>query len=377
MRTLVFCTTHAVTPSAWERRYRTWLRAVQRPALGATTILLVDDGSETLPGWPGVAVRCGHALEDAARLPPRPGVMLYHFGKRLGRAAIYDFPGWHRSFAFGALFGEAHGFDRVVHLESDAHLISPRAHDWVRSVADAWAAPWCDKYNFPEIAVQVAAGSGVRAMADFARLPYDALRNEVHETALPLTHVERGLTGGRYGEDHDQIPSEADYSAQVQVWREPAYYWWLEGGAPNPAAPLIHWRFGREGGMAAPLVEGWSAAEAEHRWMLGLESVLLLPPLPPGRAFTLLLDFMPHIRPNWPRQRLIVFVNDTPAGEHDLTSTSFAGFVLPGAALRRDGTDRLRFLHPDARTPHALAGIDDRRLLSVALLGLKIFPAAA
>ena len=373
MKTLVFCTAYARTASDWSRRYRQWLRAVNRPALAADTILIIDDGSETLPGWPGVALHSGNSLADAARLPARPGVMLYHFAKPLGRADIFDFPGWHRSFAFGALFGEAGDFDRVIHIESDAHLISDRAHIWFREFAEGWASLWSARYNFPEIALQVAAGRGVGAMADFARQPYDALRGAVHEDKIPFTHVERNLTGERYGEDLDQVPSDADYVAQVQTLREPTYYWWLEGRLPNTAPPLIDWHFGHSGNMAAPLGDGWAAAEAEHRWMLGLESIVLLPNLPARKDFTLLLTVIPHVRLHLIRQRLILFVNDAPVGEYEVTQTSYLGFRLPSGPLRRDGTDRLRLLHPDGRPPSAISDHPDRRWLSLALVRLRIF----
>jgi hypothetical protein len=342
---------------------------------------MVDDGSATLPGWPRLRVESGDDLGDAARVGRHDGPLLFHFMHNMGRAAIYDFPGWHRSFAFGALYAEANGFDRVIHLESDAFLISERAQDYFRNFRDGWAALWCERFEFPDIAFQVVAGEQLRALAAFARLPYDRMRHEVHEWALPLTHVERGLTGDRYGEDTEQVPAEADYAGQVQSLREPSYYWWLEGGAPvrapSGAAPLIDWSFGPDGNLSAPLGDGWVAPEATHRWMVGVQSLLALPALAPGQDFVLVMTVMPHVRPGrLPVQRMILYVNETKIGDFDLVAACWVGCVIPEASLRPDGGNRLRVLHPDGVAPSALEDHPDRRRLAVGLMRLKIFPGA-
>lgn len=376
MSTLVFCTAYARTQGEWTTRYTHWLRAVRHPDLAATTILLIDDGSPILPGWPDVTLHTVETLQDAARLPSAPGVHLVHFPDRLGRIETYDFPGWHRSFAFGCRFAAAHGFSRAIHLESDAHLISSRARAFFRTFENGWAALWTERYQFPEIACQVAAGTGIAAMADWSHRPYDTLRHQVHESALPFTHVERGLAGERWGEFDDQVPAGTDYATQIQPLREPAYYWWLDGtpvAAPNTAPPLIDWFFGRGGNTEAAIGDGWAGPERTHRWMLGLQSVVALPLLPEGRDFTLLLNMMAHVRPSLPRQRLFAFVNETAIGEYDLIGTCFVGFDLPGTALRRDGRDKLRFIHPDARVPRLISEVQDRRWLSMALIRLRIF----
>ena len=376
-RALIFCTAYARTPGEWETRYALWRRAVERIGLRDATVLMVDDGSGILPAGPELSVHTVESLEDASRLHLPPGLHVAHFRDRLGRAEIYDFPGWHRSFAFGCRAAAAGGFERAIHLESDAHLISARAHDFFRGFNDGWAALWSERYQFPEIAAQVAAGAGVAAMGEWSHRTYEALRHHVHESALPFTHVERGLVGDRYGEDLDQIPAEADWATQVQALREPAYYWWLNGGAPNDAPPLIDWTFGRDGNLEAPIGDGWSNPERTHRWMLGLQSVVALPLLPDGAEFMLLLNLMAHVRPNLPRQRLFLFLNETWLGDFEVIAAGFLGVALPGGALRRDGRDKLRFIHPDARIPRQLSDVQDRRWLSLALVRLRIYAAAA
>src|SRR5262249_40019785 len=147
---------------------------------------------------------------ESARSEAR--VVLYHFETNLGRKSLYDFPGWHRSFAFGALYAQANGFQRVIHLESDAHLTSARIQRHFNQISEGWIALWAHKYQMPELAIQVAAGSGLQAYADFARRPYQEMVGRSHEQIPPYTHVEQHFTGDRYGEHLLDIPRGADYA---------------------------------------------------------------------------------------------------------------------------------------------------------------------
>ena len=117
-KTLIFCTAFASTPNAWESRYRRWLRAIRSSQLEYDSILIVDDGSPVLPEWTDIAIGTG----EIDQLPAEK-ILLYHFEEHLGRKAIFDFPGWYRSFTFAGRYAHAHGFEKVVHIESDAFLI--------------------------------------------------------------------------------------------------------------------------------------------------------------------------------------------------------------------------------------------------------------
>jgi hypothetical protein len=71
----------------------------------------------------------------------------------------------------------------------------------------------------------------------------------------------------------------------------------------------------------------------------------------------------------------MLHVNETKVGEFDIIGTWRVGCVIPARALRRDGTDKLRLLHPDATAPRAVSDKGDSRRLSFGLIRLKIFPA--
>lgn len=375
MRTLVHCTAYAETPHDWQMRTRRWLDALPRAALGADQVLIVDDGSPVLPGWPDLQISTCDVLGEAFTAAPGGATTLFHFRQRLGRHAMNDFPGWHRSYVFAALYAEAHGFGRVIHVESDAFLIGPRACAFLAGVTDGWASLFSPRFGMPELAISVAAGSGLRRLAEFARQPYAALRGRMHEQLMPFTHVERGLTGDRYGQEVAPVPHGADYATQIPSQREPGYYWWLTGAA-GPAAPAhsatLRLTAGFEGG--ALLEEGWAPAEPRHRWMLGAESTLRLPPLRGPGAGVLRLGVTPFVVPGrLARQRLAVLANEQRVGAFEFGDEAVLGCAVPPGLLRHDGTDRLRFIHPDAGQPCRLdPGSADARRLSVSLEWLTL-----
>ena len=68
--------------------------------------------------------------------------------------------------AAAALYAEAQGFDRVIHIESDAYVISAQARAFLTEFKDGWASFWSPLYSIPESAIQVVAGEGLRALAE-------------------------------------------------------------------------------------------------------------------------------------------------------------------------------------------------------------------
>jgi hypothetical protein len=362
----------------WNVRYRRWLDAVLAADIGATQVLMADDGSSVLPGWPDTPVYSGNTLAEAAPMIGRAGPVLFHFTEHLGRGDVLDFPGWYRSFAFAAAYAESAGFDRVIHLESDAFLVSPRMRAYVRARTLGWTAMWCEKYRFPEIAVQIIGTDQLPALLAFAQTPYTELTGKLPEITLPYTDIERDLVGDRYGETDDEVPRTADFACQVPSQRESRYYWWLHP-PPRPEPPRADGRidfiFGRSGNVSGRTLEGWSKPEATLQWMISVASVLALPALAPDIDYDLVAWVVPFLaRQHLRLQRLILQLNKTVVAEFDVYGAVYIGCALPEASLRRDGTDRLRLLHPDAISPSSVSGSDDGRMLAVALRRLSLVP---
>ena len=198
-RVLVFCTAFVSRTGSdyyqWDVRYRIWLEAVRRLPIRVDQILFVDDGSDTSPSWEDLQV-----IEEGESYKTDAPVVFFKFGNNLGRKAFSDFPGWVRSFFFAAKFASANEFDKVIHLESDAFLISAGACRYVDGLRDGWTAFWCPRHNRPESGIQVIAGNELATYQAWSERPVESFTDCVIETTLPFTRIAHALRGDRYGE---------------------------------------------------------------------------------------------------------------------------------------------------------------------------------
>ena len=363
MRTLIYCTAFSLSLDNWECRYRRWIEALRISGVSFDQILIVDDGSPVLPAWPDVEVFTEAA--HGANFSSSAQVVLYHFTENLGRSALYDFPGWYRSFGFGARYAKQHGFDKVVHLESDAYLISDRARAYVNDLRAGWTVLFCPKYDMPEITVQIICGESADRLVQFVEQPYAQLRGKNHERALPYDHIEKSLVGDRYGEESLDIPLDADFACQVQPLREPCYFWWLHPHIdPTSIATTYKVDFVKEGNSEDFVGLGWSGQEKVRRWMIDDESQLTFGPLDADKKHAFVIQLSPnaHLQ-HQPKQTLIVCWNDFVVGKYDLyTGTSTLGVDLPQKVINSDQTNHVRFFHPHACQPTWLDNGENRQL---------------
>lgn len=362
----------------WTLRHRRWVDAVRASNLPHEQLLIVDDGSPLLPTWTDAVVVTHNPGIKLTLHNPKP-IVLYHFPDNLGRHAVWDFPGWHRSFAFAAHYAAECGFEKIIHIESDAFLVSARIVKYFADLTEGWVALYSTKYQFPEIALQVIAGSGVASFHRWAARPYSDLVNRCHETALLYTHVETGFIGDRYGEDLQYIPRDADYAAQVQIGRESSYYWWLFP-ADAPPLPAVN-------SLQAPLFislakphaypgvsgAGWAYPEDDYRWMIGPSSDLQLPAIDGDGPVLIEVEAVPHV---WtdvlPAQRLTVQVNQLLLDTKLVRHLEILTYEVPRSALADGAPNLLRFLHPDHAPPSEVSGAADTRSLAIALRFVRI-----
>lgn len=211
MKTLLFCTSYAATAQQWSGRYRKWLNFFLRSELYRDQILIIDDGSPTVPTWRGVGYF--EVLPDAQ---PSEKTVLFHFRENLGRPAILDYPGWFRSFVFAAEYARKYGFNKIVHIESDCFLYSPRIVEFVNNLALGWVAFWCPRWSFPETCIQVVCADQLSNYLALGALQYsESFCGKTIETLLPFTHVRKDFIGDRYGEYLQWVPEDADYACQI------------------------------------------------------------------------------------------------------------------------------------------------------------------
>src|SRR5208283_473793 len=187
--------------------------------------------SPVLPDWPDVEIRADDSGDDAPA-----ELLLYHFREHLGRAGFFNFPGWYRSFAFAGRYAYANGFDKVIHVESDAFLIGARVQRYFNDATSGWIALWCRLHNFPECGIQLIAGQAVERFAQLEQThPHQKLVGREIELQLPFDRVENRFIGDRYGEYLPFVPGNAEYAICGQPYLAKQarhddsndYYWWL------------------------------------------------------------------------------------------------------------------------------------------------------
>ena len=238
LKTLVFCTAYApdspkimargdsVSYYSWNIRYRIWIESIRCSPLIFDQILVVDDGSKHLPEWSDVRI-----LGENDDLRTEDPIVLYHFAQNLGRQGVSIFPGWVRSFFFAARFASVNNFNRIIHIEADAFLVTQRAYECINSLDDGWTALWCRRFQRPESAIQVIAGSGLQIFREWAEKPVEYFSERVIENTLPFTNIIKSLIGDHYGEDHfNWVPVEVDWCTQAHPTRlgtYSSYFWWM------------------------------------------------------------------------------------------------------------------------------------------------------
>jgi hypothetical protein len=209
MKTLLFCTSHIASEDEWRQRYQRWISHHAALPFACDATFLIDDASPYVPQ--GSVTLLDDRLPDSLQ---HRGVYLYRFREHLGRRSVTDFPGWLRSFLWSFEIAARFGFEKVVHVESDAYLLSGRLASYLEGLRTGWTALWCPKWEFAETAIQVVCLDRFWAI-DWPGARHEQLRGNAPELFLPFTHVEKGFVGDRYGEYAEAIPDDADYAVQV------------------------------------------------------------------------------------------------------------------------------------------------------------------
>ena len=236
-RTLIFCTTASpgIGPDLdyWQKRVRRWIDAVRASRIAHSQILLIDDGSTNFPGWADTT-----SLTELALSPSEAPVVFFGFQNRLGRGTGH-FPGWYRSFVFCSEYAARYGFTKVVHIESDAYLISRRMVDFVNNLESGWTMFWCPRHRFPESSIQIIAGDSLHTYRRLQSVAYAEFHRENSiERLLPATQILKSFIGDRYSEYRQDVPRNADFVAQTHFGFPDDYYWWLNDGAKSAFSGL-------------------------------------------------------------------------------------------------------------------------------------------
>jgi hypothetical protein len=240
MKSLLFCTSYIRDAQDWTDRYARWVDHYQRHDMGAGQLFLIDDASPGLPA-PGLppCMDAEHGLDQATHR-----TQVLRFASRLGRASRFSYFGWWRSFTHAVKVARARGAAKLIHVESDAFVLSPRLRSYISSLDSGWTVLWCDFHAMPETAIQVICEDQFDALARFGDGRWQAHDGKPAELVLPFTQVVKDFKGDRYSEMKQHrgllrsrkfdglfmrhwdtfwqpIPAEADFVTQVEdpQWR--------------------------------------------------------------------------------------------------------------------------------------------------------------
>mgnify|MGYP001082188249 CR=1 FL=1 len=193
-KTLVFATSYMHDAQAWASRYQRWYRYYKQSPLRHLPLVLIDDGSPFLPDEEMVNVQPAHSPADI-----KTGYLnIIHFPNNLGRASLANYPGWWRSFLQSAALARQTGFNRIIHIESDAYILSSGLYDRLLSTQHGWTTFWLPTYQLPETAIQVIGEDQFDSMLQVWKHP--DLNVELAEDILPFTCVDKSMKGDRYSE---------------------------------------------------------------------------------------------------------------------------------------------------------------------------------
>lgn len=212
--------------SWWLGRYQPWIDYYQTVPLRRDATFMLDDASPYVPE--------DQRLDILDKLPAcvDPGkIQLYRFTEHLGNKR---FRGWWRSFLFSLQIARSYGFRKIVHVESDAYLLSQQLVDYVNELDSGWTALWCPLYRIPETGIQVIAEDQFPSLQRFAEMDLVELSRKLAENILPFTRVETRFHGNRYGEYRTRIPRTADFACQANPTMAPTYR-----VAADPASELL------------------------------------------------------------------------------------------------------------------------------------------
>lgn len=207
---LVFCTSYVRDEQSWQSRYSRWLH-YNLELFPNAQFAFIDDASPWLPRDAGIEV----LKADSGKFQSSQ-VAVYSFADHKGIGDL-DFEGWFRSFCYCVEIAEALGHDKILHIESDAYIVSRRMAKQIARTNTGWTAYWCPRHFMPETAIQVICADQFDAVRRVGKLDYDVhFRRKVIENTLPFTRVERAsVYGNRFGEFRTSIPAYADFACQI------------------------------------------------------------------------------------------------------------------------------------------------------------------
>lgn len=130
-----------------------------------------------------------------------PNIEILQRKVHLPRWQTHAYGYWYVAFAKAVEYAIKNGYDKIVHIDTDVYLLNQRICDYVNGLSTGWTAFWCEMYNYPETTFQVICKDQFEnAHRWFTEDFLKFYPNDIAETRIPWTHIEKGFKGDRYGE---------------------------------------------------------------------------------------------------------------------------------------------------------------------------------
>lgn len=196
MKSIMFCTSFSRDVQSWESRYQRWLDYYRDVPIDVAKRILIDDGSPYIP--PQDVIRS--IAHDAPLSEVDDENIMIRFENNLGRQSIEAYPGWWRSFMHSIEVAKALGADKIIHIESDAFVLSQKLVDFINRTESGWHVLWAQRYRFPETAIQVICRDQFEVFEQFKDAHSTLEFTDIAERLLPFTSVDPRYKGDRYSE---------------------------------------------------------------------------------------------------------------------------------------------------------------------------------
>jgi len=217
-KTLLFCTSYFETEELYYLRYKKWVSYyLSLDFTKDKDVFMLDDHSNL-----DVADNLYNLIEGEITEKTKIEKMnFFRFGERWGGNHTANHAGWYRSFLFALDIADVLGYEKIIHIESDLYLLTPKICEHIDNLNSGWASFRCPTYKFPESSLQVINKDNFGKFRNFKgeleAKGLDNLAGQCVEWLLPLSKVEEGFIGDRYGERGAKQTEEMDFYAQARL----------------------------------------------------------------------------------------------------------------------------------------------------------------
>jgi len=219
MNNFLFCTSY-IARYLKDRslgRYTKWTKYYIPRArrFEASHVFMIDDGTP-LSRLRQLNLPIVNADEPLPEALPGSAV-IFRFSKRYGRSSLSVYPGWWRSFSFSSELAKTYGFPKIIHVESDAYVLSRRMAGALGRIDSGWNVAWCPRWQMPECSIQVIGQDSISALNYYWQAGesfwFDSFK--MAERILPFTRILKEFKGDRFGEYRRTVPANVDFVCQA------------------------------------------------------------------------------------------------------------------------------------------------------------------